>query len=149
MNEFLLLSGPLLCLVNEGGIWLRAGFLWNCLVLRLTVVWWGWEAPPVPEPSEDWRDAVCSSLGFLLRFGPTGNRERNSKFSPQKLVEKIETPLHSHYKESSPNWLDSLISATLLKIYLSTGKIFRCEWISCHLLFHHWRPFIGPDFLIA
>ena len=31
---------------NEGGIWLRPGFLWNCLVLRLTGVWWGWEAPP-------------------------------------------------------------------------------------------------------
>ena len=41
---------------------------------------------------------------------------------------------HSHYKESSPNWLDSLISATLRKIYLSTGKIFRCGWISRHLL---------------
>ena len=97
---------------NEGGIWLRPGFLWNCLVLRLTGVWWGWEAPPQPEPSEDWRDAVCSSLGFLLRCGPAGNRERNSKFSSQKLVEKIETPLSLQRKFSQLIGLPNLSNSS-------------------------------------
>ena len=145
MNEFLLLSGPLVGLVKRKHPTIKAAFgsvvnfseivlFWAWL--DLSVVWWGGgrrEAPP--EPSEDWRDAVCSSRAFLSRWGPTGNRERNSKFSPQKLVEKIETPLSLQRKFSqliglpnlsnssrnlSFNWKDFQMRMNLLSLTLVT-----------------------------
>ena len=92
--------------------------LWN-VGLSLTGVWWGSSKPGSREATEHRSrqrigamQSVCSSLGFLSRRGPAGLWERNSKFSPQKLVEKIETPLSLQRKFSQLIGLPNLSNSS-------------------------------------